>query len=85
MPEFKPQRRRFIAGATCPECGAVDRIAIDLDSEERGCVACGFREKRPTAPAPDELKTRVSRPAARRVDTPAEVVTLVDPGRSRKL
>jgi uncharacterized metal-binding protein (TIGR02443 family) len=52
MPEFKPQRRRFIAGATCPECGAVDRIAIDLDSEERGCVACGFREKRPTAPAP---------------------------------
>ena len=84
MPEFKPQRRRFIAGATCPECGAVDRIAIDLDRDERGCVACGFREQRPPAPAPEELKTRVNRAAARRVETPTEIVTLVDPGRDRE-
>ena len=37
-------RRRFIAGATCPECGAVDRVQR---CEMGGrlwmeCVACGL-------------------------------------------
>ena len=75
-------RRRFIAGAVCPRCAAMDRIVVDLDSDLRECVACGFSEERPQAPAPGELPTRVSRAAARRVETPAEVVTLVDPGSS---
>lgn len=70
--------RRFIAGAVCPDCGALDRIVVDADSNERHCVACGFREARP-APAPAEPVTRVNRAAARRIETPAETVTLVDP------
>ncbi len=78
-------RRRFIAGAVCPRCGAMDRIVVDTQTDRRECVACGFSEERPEAAAPApgipprELPTRVTRPAARRVETPAEAVTLIDP------
>ncbi len=78
-----PHRRRFIAGAVCPRCGAMDRIVVDLDSDQRECVACGFSEGRPQAPE-NELPTRVTRAAARRVETPAEAVTLVDPGKPER-
>ena len=74
-------RRRFIAGAVCPRCGAMDKIVVDLDRDLRECVACGYSDERPEAPATRELPTRVSRPAARRVETPAEQVRLVDPSR----
>ena len=76
----KPGRRRFIAGAVCPRCGEMDKIVVDLDSDQRECVACDFSEARPdSASRETELPTRVSRAAARRVETPAQVVTLVDP------
>jgi uncharacterized metal-binding protein (TIGR02443 family) len=81
----KPGRRRFIAGAVCPRCARMDKIVVDLDSDLRECVACGFSEGRPAegptaqANTSPELSTRVSRPAARRVETPAQVITLVDP------
>ena len=77
-------RKRFIAGAVCPRCAAMDRIVVDLDTDSRECVACGFSESRPqtgTAPAPRELPTRVSRAAARRVETRAESITFVDASR----
>jgi len=85
-------RRRFIAGAVCPRCGKMDKLVIDLDTDLRECVSCGFSDPRPgteagraNAPAnhsqapPVELTTRVNRPAARLVETPAEPVRLVDP------
>ncbi len=78
-------RRRFIAGAVCPRCGEMDRIVVNLDTDRRECVACGFSEERPAAQRDvtvQEPVTRVTRPAARRVETPAEVVTLIDPGKS---
>ena len=56
-----------------------------LDTDQRECVACGFSEARPsdrvqTAATPvQDIPTRVSRPAARRVETPAEPVRLIDP------
>jgi uncharacterized protein len=78
-------RRRFIAGAVCPRCALMDKIVVDLDSDQRVCVSCGFSEARPGLPAdeklppkPKELSTRVSRAAARRVETPAQPITLVD-------
>ena len=78
------QRRRFIAGAVCPRCGEMDKIVVDMDSQTRECVACDFSEARPAdSEAPGELPTRVSRAAARRVETPAEAVTLIDPAASR--
>ena len=73
-------RRRFIAGAVCPRCAAMDRIVVDLDSDRRECVACGFSDERPTAPV-QEPKTRVSRAAARRVETVAEPVRFLEPAR----
>lgn len=78
-------RRRFIAGAVCPRCALMDKIVVDLDTDQRECVACGFSEARPadagrsTSSGAGELSTRVSRPAARRVETPAEPVKLMDP------
>ena len=62
----KQGRRRFVAGAVCPRCAKMDKIVIDLDTEQRECVACGFSEARPGAQTPDEpeLPTRVSRAAA---------------------
>ena len=77
----RKQRRRFIAGAVCPRCAEMDRIVVDLDTDQRECVSCGFSEARPsdTAAQAGELPTRVSRAAARRVETPAEAVTLIDP------
>ncbi|WOJ97418.1 YheV family putative metal-binding protein [Congregibacter brevis] len=76
-------RRRFIAGAVCPRCAEMDKIVVDLDTDERECVACGFREGRPAVSTPEEVKTRVSRPSARRIETPAEVVRLLDPSDSQ--
>lgn len=78
QPPFRTNRR-FIAGAVCPRCAAMDRIVVDLDSDQRECVACGFSDARPTEVAPVEPGTRVTRAAARRTETAAEVITLVDP------
>ena len=90
----KASRRRFIAGAVCPRCAKMDKIVVDLDTDQRECVACGFSEERPGQASPAqptqapggaspslarEIPTRVSRAAARRVETPAEAITLIDP------
>jgi Zn ribbon nucleic-acid-binding protein len=56
----------------------MDKTVVDLDTDQRECVACGFSEARPDAKE-RELPTRVTRAAARRIETPAEVVTLLDP------
>jgi uncharacterized metal-binding protein (TIGR02443 family) len=92
MPD-KPSRRRFIAGAVCPRCALADKIVVDMDTDQRQCVSCGFSEGRPGLPAsntkgaathpPSELSTRVSRAAARRVETPAETITVLDPDQGR--
>ena len=86
-------RRRFIAGAVCPRCALMDKIVVDLDTDQRICVSCGFSEARPGLPAADassggvhkpvEVTTRVTRAAARRVETPAQPVTLIDPRQER--
>ena len=72
--------RRFIAGAVCPRCSAMDTIVVDRETDRRECVACGFREARPrdSAVTAMEPRTRVNRPR-RQVETDAEVVRLVDP------
>lgn len=43
-------KKRFIAGAICPSCKALDKVALILDSEPETmiCVACGYQEQRPT-------------------------------------
>ena len=70
-------RPRFVAGAVCPSCGAVDRMVIDAHTDHRRCVACDFIEARPKAPEALPA-TRVTRASARRVETPSEAVKLLD-------
>ena len=67
----------------------MDKIVVDLDTDQRRCVSCGFSEARPGVPAaspladaahePAEIPTRVSRAAARRVETAAQPITILDP------
>ena len=43
-------KRRFIAGAKCPKCGATDRIVMltTNDDEWIECIECDYSENRPT-------------------------------------
>ncbi len=51
MSEKTPQvgnQRRFIAGAVCPQCRALDRLVIsrvDEHTQRRECVSCGFSDE----------------------------------------
>ena len=58
-------KKRFIAGAVCPRCSAMDRIVM-FSTEEgtfRECVNCGYGDRQPDAedvtPTP-EMDTRVT-------------------------
>lgn len=56
-------RGKFIAGAVCPSCQAMDRIMVtgSGDDEQRHCVACGYKDGK--APAGGTLPgTRFSKP-----------------------
>jgi len=72
-------RAKFIAGAVCPACQAMDRIVVTGDAEdgERRCVACGYSDS--TAPASGTLPgTRFSKaPGAGEGSGTADEVTPV--------
>lgn len=70
--------RRFIAGAVCPRCGVMDRIVVSADGDQRECIDCRYSDARPQEGA-SEVPTRVTRAAARRVETEAQPVRLIDP------
>lgn len=57
-------KRRFIAGAKCPKCQAMDRVVMltSGDDEWIECIDCGYSENRPPhvdepqpPAAPDEV------------------------------
>lgn len=57
-------KKRFIAGAKCPKCQALDRVVLftTADDEWIECIECGYSERRPTTvdapavpPTPDEV------------------------------
>ncbi|MDX1588333.1 MAG: YheV family putative zinc ribbon protein [Oleiphilaceae bacterium] len=57
-------KKRFIAGAVCPRCSAMDRIVMYSTEENtyQECVSCGFRDRQPTEDEmaqAAELETRV--------------------------
>jgi uncharacterized metal-binding protein (TIGR02443 family) len=43
-------KKRFIAGASCTKCKALDRVVLltTADDEWIECVECGASERRPT-------------------------------------
>lgn len=44
-------KKRFIAGARCMKCNALDRVMIFMGEGDEWieCVDCGYTERRPTA------------------------------------
>ena len=44
------QQLEFIAGAICPNCKALDRIAVTYYDEKIICVSCDFEELKPKNP-----------------------------------
>lgn len=72
-------KRRFIAGAVCPRCAALDRIVVfERDGQAfRGCVSCDFEEPQPELNAGNEIPTRVNQGEIDKVDTEAQVVQII--------
>ncbi|MDH3644888.1 MAG: YheV family putative metal-binding protein [Gammaproteobacteria bacterium] len=44
-------KKRFIAGAICPQCQAQDRLVVEESDGApiRRCVSCGFTDHQPAA------------------------------------
>lgn len=70
--------RRFIAGAICPQCKAIDKIVLHRNGEQqqRECVACGFKDDLQELGAAPDLTTRVT-PKSHAADS-AQSITLID-------
>lgn len=60
---MKNSKKRFIAGAVCPNCGELDVLVTyrENDDEFRECVDCGFKDKMRFQPQRRELETRVNK------------------------
>jgi len=56
------KKKRFIAGAVCPKCSAMDKLVVyNLDDKDwRECVACDYKEEMRFKPQPRVLETRVN-------------------------
>ena len=74
--------KRFIAGAVCPRCAAMDKLRAWEQNgiRYRDCVACDFFEQLPieegTAP---ELTTRVNQPRESQQENEVQTVRILDP------
>ena len=73
--------RRFIAGAVCAACGAVDRTIVERgeDGERVRCVNCGATRAKPPAGS-NYPGGRLATSGSRSTES-ARPVRLLDPGR----
>ena len=58
-------KRRFIAGAVCPKCKAMDRIVLIITGEIKiqECVNCGFKQSQNEKRDSTQIKnTDISQP-----------------------
>lgn len=55
-------KKRFIAGAVCPRCKAMDTLMMyKMEGQDiRECVACDFKDEMHFKPVARELDTRVN-------------------------
>ena len=47
---------RFIAGALCPSCKELDKIAITPDDQTIYCLNCDFKEHKPQDSSKNDAK-----------------------------
>ncbi|AVV34234.1 YheV family putative zinc ribbon protein [Cobetia amphilecti] len=77
--------KRFIAGAVCPRCGAMDRLRTWEQNETRyrDCVSCDFFEQQAIEEPPTlaEISTRVSDPRETPASDEVQPVRILDPGK----
>lgn len=61
-------KRRFIAGAICPQCKEVDKIVIYQEKgvDVRECVRCDYKDIQTFASSPNEPATRVNKSRSER-------------------
>ncbi len=74
--------KRFIAGAVCPKCKAVDKLVMykEDDTNYRECIACDFTDKLHINAVGPELETRVNQTEDRKAST----VQVIDLGSLKK-
>lgn len=84
--------KRFIAGAVCPRCAAMDAVRMyrDEEREYRECVKCGFTDslRLDGRPDPTQIETRVSgersdRAPESKADDSPQPIRIMDPGTLR--
>ncbi len=77
--------KRFIAGAVCPKCAAMDKLVMYKveDRQFRECVSCGFEDEMRLHQVGREPETRVNRTEEERA-AEVQVVKLVDPGEANE-
>ena len=74
--------KRFIAGAVCPRCAAMDKLRTWEQNgiRYRDCVACDFFEQLPIEEqAAPELFTRVNQPRKSQQQNEVQTVRILDP------
>lgn len=56
------KNRRFIAGAVCPRCAAMDRVFVYSEGQVsiRECLDCGYKDRMTAEGEIEELSTRVN-------------------------
>ena len=54
-------RKRFVAGARCPKCQALDSIVLYKDNgvETVECIECGYHEQQTDAKVADKAQGQV--------------------------
>lgn len=78
--------KRFIAGAICPRCSAMDKLRAwrddELEIQFRECVDCGYSDQQSTSiqMQPTEIPTRVNQPHRQEPETEEMVIQFVPNG-----
>jgi len=54
--------RRFVAGAVCPKCSAMDKIVVynKAGKDFRECIACSYKDEMRFDQQQREIETRVN-------------------------
>jgi Predicted nucleic-acid-binding protein containing a Zn-ribbon domain len=81
-------RKRFIAGAVCPRCSALDRIVVLEDPAgevppKRACVACDFEEAMAPAGPEAPVLGKHDRPRAPEKTTAQPLKFFPSPGKGK--
>ena len=84
MTDPKFAKRRFVAGAVCPQCRALDRLVLESSSDgaeqRRRCVACGFSESMDASSGSSAAVPRARFERSRAAPVDRQPVKILDPG-----